>query len=383
MRDPYKIILVGPGAVGQAVLREIIRLPEFELVGVLGFSKPKEGLDVGELLGVDPAGVRITRDKQAILGLEADCVIWSGYFPMPHVAASMDELVLQFLASGKNVVSSACYHYPHAQTEAYLKKFEDACAKGGTSLHGTGENPGFWFSRVAMTLTGLCNDVERIAVDEYYDMAHTGSQKMWNAAGYGVTVEEAEKNTEFREAWKQYYFFEELNLASISLYGKPLDGFEFDTEYHLAEEGFEMSVAKGHHFDMAFPAGSVKAQTHHFQGFVDGEARLHSKAKWYFTREQSPFGDKDCVWDIEIEGRPTSVKASIALQASFKDNLFYRPGDDTNPEYYATAVTLVQAVPVVCGHEPGIVYPTIFANCAPDLRLLEARRSIVDCGNAR
>lgn len=377
MRDPYKIILVGPGAVGQAVLREIIRLPEFELVGVLGFSKRKAGRDVGELLGGDAIGISVTTDQQAIADLDADCLIWCGYFPMPHVAEKMNKFVIEMLESGKNVVSPVCYHYPHAQGEAYVQPFEEACRKGNSSLHGTGENPGFWLSRVAMTLTGLCNDVESIEVEEFYDMAHTGSQKMWNAAGYGVSVEEAEKNVAFREAWKQYYFFEELNLASMSLYGKSLDKFEFNTEYHLSETGFEMSVANGHQFDMVFPAGTVKAQTHHFQGFVDGEPRLSSKAKWYFTREQSPFGDKDCVWDIEIEGKPTSVKASIALQASFKENLFYRPGDDTNPEYYATAVTLVQAVPIVCGHEPGIVYPSTFASCAPDLRLLENRKSIV------
>ena len=377
MRDPYKIILVGPGAVGQAVLREIIRLPEFELVGVLGFSSRKDQLDVGELLGQEPIGVKITKDPDAVLNLEADCVIWCGYFPMPHVAEKMNKTVIQLLESGKNVVTPVCYHYPHAQGDTYVKKFEDACRKGGTCLHGTGENPGFWFSRVAMTLTGLCNDVEHIQVTEFYDMAHTGSQKMWNAAGYGVSVEEAKENVAFREAWKQYYFYEELNLASMSLYGKALDDFDFHTDYHLTEEGFEMSVAGGHQFDMMFPAGTVKAQTHRFRGFVDGEPKLNSTAKWYFTRAQSPYGDKDCVWDIEIEGRPTSVKASCALQASFKDNLFYRPGDDTNPEYYATAVTLVQAVPIVCGHEPGIVYPSVFASAAPDLRLLETRKSIV------
>ena len=378
MRDPYKIILVGPGAVGQAVLREVIRLPELELVGVLGFSSRKDGLDVGELLGRDPVGVKVTTDKQTILDMEADCVIWCGYFPMPHVAAAMDKLVIQMLESGKNVISPACYHYPHIHEAAYIKKFEDACHKGNSCLHGTGENPGFWLSRLAMTLTGLCNDVENIEVTEYYDMAHTGSEKMWNAAGYGVTVEDAKKNTSFLEAWNHYYYFEELNLASMSVYGKPLEKFEFYTDYHLTEEGFEMSVANGHNFDMAFPPGSVKAQGHHFLGYIDGEPKIKSLSKWYFTPEQSPFGTKDCTWDIEIEGKPSSVRSSTTVQASIKDNLVFRPGDDTNPSYYVTAVTCVQAVPIVCGHEPGIVYPSMFASCAPDLRLLESRKSIVD-----
>ena len=377
LRDPYRVILIGPGAVGQAVLRELLRLPEFELAGVLGFSSRKDGLDVGELLGQEPVGVRVTRDQQAIVDLDADCVIWCGYFPMPHVAEAMDKLVIQLLESGKNVVSPTCYHYPHAHEKAYVEKFEEACRKGHSSLHGSGENPGFWLERVALTLTGLCNDVERIQVDEYYDMGHTGSQKMWNAAGYGVPVEEAKRLVPFREAWEKYYFFEELNLASMSLYGKKLDRFEFETDYHLAEEGFEMSVANGDRFDMTFPKGSVKAQTHHFRGVVDSEPKLNVGANWYFTAEHSPFGHRDCEWDIEIEGKPISVKASIAVQASFKDDRVFGWGDGTNPAYYATAVPLVQAVPVVCAHEPGIVYPSVFASCAPDLRLLESRKSVV------
>ena len=43
MREPYKVILVGTGGIGEAVLKELIRRPEFELVGVLAF-KPREAL---------------------------------------------------------------------------------------------------------------------------------------------------------------------------------------------------------------------------------------------------------------------------------------------------------------------------------------------------
>lgn len=59
------------------------------------------------------------------------------------------------------------------------KNFEDACRKGNSSLHGTGENPGFWFEQVALTLTGVCNDVENIQLDGYCDLGiTTGSQKI-------------------------------------------------------------------------------------------------------------------------------------------------------------------------------------------------------------
>lgn len=80
---------------------------------------------------------------------------------------------------------------------------------------------------------------------------------------------------------------------------------------------------------------------------------------------------------IEIEGKPTSVKCNVALQASWRDDLVFVDGDTTSPLYWASSVPLIQAIPVVCGHEAGIVYPSVFASCAPDLRMLETRTSLV------
>ena len=94
MREPYKVILVGTGGIGEAVLKELIRRPEFELVGVLAFKPRKDGLDVGELLGREPMGLKITVDKQVMVNQPADCVIYCGYFPMPHLVGPMDELVI-------------------------------------------------------------------------------------------------------------------------------------------------------------------------------------------------------------------------------------------------------------------------------------------------
>ena len=114
-------------------------------------------------------------------------------------------------------------------------------------------------------------------------------------------------------------------------------------------------------------------------GYVDGELRLTAASSSYLSPEHSPFvGKSDSSWDIQIEGRPTSVKCTVAVQASFRDNMVFYDGDTTSPMYHATAAVLVQAIPVVVGHEPGIVYPSVFASCTPDLRMLENRKSLVD-----
>ncbi len=298
---------------------------------------------------------------------------------MPHLEEATEAMVVKLLESGKNVISPTCFHYPPVHGEDYVKKFEDACQKGQSCLHGSGENPGFWFERVAMTLSGLCNEVEFMKVDEYSNLAlQTGSEKMWNAAGYGLPLEEAKKLTAFQATWEKYYFHETLNFAAKSIYGKMLDEFKMSSTYYTTDNAFELSVANGDRFDMAFPKDSVKASTHRFEGYIDGELRLSASASGYLSEEHSPYvGKEDSSWDIEIEGKPTSVKCTVAVKASFRDSLFFHPGDDTSPLYYASAVPILQSIPVVCGHEPGIVYPSTFASCAPDLRLLENRKSLV------
>lgn len=381
MRKPYRVIIWGPGSIGRACLRELSRRKEFEIAGVLAFSPHKAGMDAGELINRQPMGIRITMDKEAIFAMEADCVLWTGTFPSTEVLArEMEEDILRLLRSGKNVVTPAAMHYLHSQGPEQVKKFEDACREGNTCFHGTGENPGFWLERVALTLTGVCNDVDSISLDEYADCALGGmSTEILNAIGFGMPMNTAAEIAKaLGVTWNRHHFIESINFASKSLYGKHLDRFEFTPKFYLAEEEVILDREKGDGITMVIPAGCVKAMTHRFQGFVD-DRTLSITVNWFLMPRTSPFGDKkDSTWDIEIEGRPTSLKCSISAMASFKNHLERYPCDPTSPTWYATITPVIQAIPIVCSREPGIVYASAFAASAPDLRLLETRKSLVD-----
>jgi len=382
MRKPYRVIVWGPGSIGRACLRELARRKEFEVAGVLGFSSHKVGLDAGELIGRKPMGIKVTADKEAIFAMDADCVLWTGTFPSTdELANEMEEDVLRLLKSGKNVVTPAAFHYIHSQSPEYIKKFEDACREGNTCFHGTGENPGFWLERVALTLTGVCNDVDHIKLDEYADCALGGmSTEILNAIGFGMPENQAaEIANVLGVTWSRHHFVESINFASKSLYGQHVDRFEFTPRFYLAEEDIILDTGKGDGINMVIPAGCVKAMTHRFQGFVGNDKLLSITVNWFLMPRTSPFGDKkDSTWDIEIEGKPTSLKCSFSAMASFKNNLERYPGDPTSPTWYATITPLIQAIPIVCSHEPGIVYASVFASSAPDLRMLETRKSLVD-----
>jgi len=49
MRPPYRISVAGPGSPSLYAIRELQRLPEMELVGVLAYLPYNDGMDAGAL----------------------------------------------------------------------------------------------------------------------------------------------------------------------------------------------------------------------------------------------------------------------------------------------------------------------------------------------
>lgn len=108
MHQRHKLIIWGPGDMGGRALREALTSPNFDVVGVKVFSPHKDGVDIGTLVGLPPVGISATADKQTILALAADCVIYTP--TTPALMKGADDDVIELLASGKNVVSAASYH---------------------------------------------------------------------------------------------------------------------------------------------------------------------------------------------------------------------------------------------------------------------------------
>ena len=84
----YRVIQWATGAQGVESIRAMIDRPDLDLVGGWVHSPEKDGADLGVLAGREPIGVTATRDIDALLALDADCVAYmprntSLYFPLP------------------------------------------------------------------------------------------------------------------------------------------------------------------------------------------------------------------------------------------------------------------------------------------------------------
>ncbi|HUD18086.1 MAG TPA: hypothetical protein VMQ59_12520, partial [Acidimicrobiales bacterium] len=177
-----RVIQWATGGVGRAAVAGVIAHPDLELVGCWVHNADKVGGDVGELCGVGPLGIEATDDIDELLGLDADCVIYSPFMADPRV-------VRRILTSGTNVVTPLNWFYPGGRDES---RIEAACAEGGASIHGTGIHPGGITERFPLMVSALSQSITHVRAEEYSDIRSYGAPGVvGDIMLFGKTPEEA------------------------------------------------------------------------------------------------------------------------------------------------------------------------------------------------
>ncbi|MBT3311469.1 MAG: hypothetical protein HN379_05695 [Desulfobacteraceae bacterium] len=365
-KKPYKVIVWGPGYMGSAVIKELLTRPEFELVGVLAYSDSKNGMDAGEMLGIDPIGVKMTTCQDDIIAMDADCVIHTGTNMMDDTPRNKE--VVRILESGKNVVASPSYHFPQLRGQAFVDMLNSACIKGGTSVYGTGINPGILCERIAILLTSFTNEIDYVRAQEYFDLTNVDSQLMLRACTFGLTIEKANRiiNKIERGAGVPYYY--PAVAQACHILGHELDRIDVKSTFTPAEEDLYLEAS-----GFAIKKGEIVRWESTWTGIVDGKPFFYLDEIFY-VGDNCPVEVRGDHYRVQVEGKPTSLTMQMDIMASVDQNLLHRGDDPTTAGYYATAVSLLQAVPIACSAEPGIVYPDNFAHYSKDYRNLERNK---------
>ena len=165
-----RVVQFSTGHVGRHSLRAIIERPELELIGVHAAGSAKVGRDAAELCGLaEPTGVVATDDLAALVGLRADCVVYTSQAETrPDVA--LEELAA-FLTAGTNVVGTSLVwlvYPPHA--DAWLRDpLERACAEGESTMYINGIDPGFSGDLLPLAALSLVERADHVLVQEIFD----------------------------------------------------------------------------------------------------------------------------------------------------------------------------------------------------------------------
>jgi hypothetical protein len=334
----YRVIQWATGAQGVESIRAIIDRPDLELVGGWVHSPDKDGADLGVLAGREPIGVAATRDIGTLLGLDADCVTY-----MPR-NTSLDD-VCAILASGKNIVTTAFLFYPKALPPADLERLVAACERGGSSIHGTGLNPGNLSGVLPFALSGMTRRIERITLQERADWSFYESTNItFENMRFGRPPEEVDEESSDFLRFNSGIFKEEVQLVADAL-GAGIDEVTTEVDLVVAERDHDI-------FGITLAAGTVAGQRWHWRGRRQGRTLVEIDALWTVGGEYpSHWPTPADGWTLTIEGDP-SLQAHVLSLASFSRDVPIT--EHVRAASVATAMQAVNTIPALCQAPPGI-----------------------------
>jgi hypothetical protein len=324
------VIQWATGTVGKVSLRHFIENPAIDLVGVLVTNPEKVGQDAGELVGLPPTGVLATNDVEAIIALDADCVMFA---PMLQDI----DMVCRLLRSGKNVVSTIGPFFTTDFSQAEVERLEAACQEGGTTFHGCGIHPGFIGDIMPITLTRLMDRIDRIQVFEIADKLVSPSVYI-DFMGFGLTPEELRARPNCME-FAMPTFGESMAMVLAGL-GKEVENL---TEKH------EIALARN---DIPYEGGVIRAGTvagQHWEWTMWTEGKPLLLYHLYYV-----MGD-----DMEPNWNLGQSRHRIVFEGNpqFEMTLTASPDAEGKHPFLGiiwTALLGATAVPQVCDAKPGV-----------------------------
>lgn len=188
MSGRIRVIQYGLGPIGSAIARHVMERPGLELVGGADIDPAKVGKDVGEVIGLGRAlgFVVANRLEQALARMDADLVL--------HATSSYFELfkdqIVEILEAGLDVVSTAEeLSFPWLAHPKEAAEIDAVAKRVGKTVLATGVNPGFLMDSLPLSLTAICQRVDRIEVTRVIN-ATTRRGPFQAKIGSGMTVKD-------------------------------------------------------------------------------------------------------------------------------------------------------------------------------------------------
>lgn len=330
-----RVVQWATGGVGRAAVAAAVAHPELELVGCWVHSPSKVGVDVGELCGLEPLGIAATDDIDALLALDADCVVYAPVMADPAVVA-------RILASGANVVTPLGWFFAGGRDETLIA---EACTRGGATIHGTGIHPGGVTERIPLLVSAFSQSITHVRAEEWSDIrTYDAPDVVRHIMLFGASPEEAAGSIMLGVLGDG--FGQSIRMVAHEL------GFAIDPEVRARHEVAVATEAIPSPIGIIEP-GQVAAQTFTWEATVGGEAVITVRTNWFMGEEHLEpawtFGAKGERFEVAVTGDPST---SITIHGWHPESI--AAGLARNPGIVATGTHCVSAVPAVVAAAPGI-----------------------------
>lgn len=348
-----KVGVWGPGSMGLIALRGVIDHPQLELTDLVVHSDAKAGCDAGELCGVAPVGVVATQYPAAMLGGDADAVVYAAAANLRPLEAVQD--MASILRAGKNVVSCSVVPliFPDAVDGAFTDPLRKAASAGGASFFTTGIDTGFANDILPLALSGLSRVIDTLRVTEMFNYAtYPDKAAVYEILGFGKPPDftaVAAMPGVFPFGWGPV-----LHQLATGL-GVQIDHIDESVDRVAAEESFDTPT--GH-----IAAGTIAAMRSTLTGYVGDKAtfvvdhvtRMRDDIAPDWPQPNTCIPPRDLgygaasgrgVYRVEIDGSP-SIRCELELADDHDHDLGAR---------IAGASRMVNAIPAVCAAPPGLL----------------------------
>jgi 4-hydroxy-tetrahydrodipicolinate reductase len=312
MTEPVRTLLFGLGAIGIGIARAAAERDDLRFVGAVDSAPDKTNRPLFEILELDPGGranPRVSNDAARALGeAKPQVVLHATGSYLPDVLPQL----LQCARASANVVST-CEElsYPGHRHPELAKQLDAEAKAHDVTILGTGVNPGFVMDTLVVALSGVCRDIRHVRLARVVDVA-TRRVQLQRKVGAGVSLDEFTARVATGR-------FGHVGLKeSCWLIAEGL-GWHLDT----LDETIEPVVGAG---------GEASGMRQTASGTLNGRTVIEAL--------------------VQMSAGASRPRDEIEIDATPPVRLTIEPGimGDT-----ATAAIIVNAVPRVVAHAPGLV----------------------------
>lgn len=317
----FRFISFGLGPIGKSIAKlALSRQNELELVGAVDANPELIGKDISELLGIKKTtGVRV-KANGTDLYREADIVLHA----TSSFLSSAKAQLLEFCNAKIDCVSTnEELSYPWIAHKVDATALDNAARKNNVTLLGTGVNPGFVLDALAITLSGVCQNVSKVHATRILD-ATKRRLPFQKKVGIGMTLSEFEEN--FRTGRFGHIGLPESIALTCAALGVTVDSISQKVSPKIASKPLSTE-----HFGRV-ESGRVLGLIQDAQAFFNGKEVATYHIEMYANAED-PYDE------IELLGEP-NIKLRI-------------PGG--TPGDIATSAIIVNSIPRVIESPPGLM----------------------------
>jgi hypothetical protein len=165
-----RVLHVGLGPIGVAVVRQCASRKGFKIVGAVDLDPEKIGKDLGDVaeLGRELKVPVQGKLAAAIKAGKPDVVVLCTSSSLEKVTGQIADVLEHKLPIVSTTEELA---YPWYSNKRLAKKIDGLARKAKVAVLGTGVNPGFTMDALPITLTGVCERVDSIRVERIQDAA--------------------------------------------------------------------------------------------------------------------------------------------------------------------------------------------------------------------